>query len=620
MSGLNFPTYHHLSTLPRDERDALVISSRIVDGQTVVVSRYSEDIWFLHGQPTNRGRADTYINFLELPTCFRDIMRAVVFRYLRRGRKGGRTPSDRAVIKLVVDAKPFLKHIEVLGLRIFSEIGKDACLSYVEACRQHRVRGRPLKPATMSHRFAVVEALYELSHSIGEPFLEYPWPNDSFKRLAGGTGLGTGYRESSTPLIPDGVFSQVFQKAWEIVEQAPSLLNLRDAWLDELHKSGGESWNKDKRSNYLSKFLRRKNFPSDRDFTSSLLDIRVACYIVIASTSGCRNHELAFLQIGACYSTTSEDEFGVEETYHWMQSQSTKTGAGHTDWMIPEAATVAIKVMEQWAKPLQLQIDGEVEKRRAANPKDPQIEEALRHRNAVFLTSVPSKRGEVRTWTGAALNLALKTFVRKMSIKWKLSSHQFRRKFANYAARSQFGDLRYLKKHFKHWSIDMTLGYALNEAQEIALYAEIQDELDDLKVEVVGGWLQPNAQLSGGFGTNLMVWRGQHPVVMFKSHENMIRTLAQSTPIRSNLHSWCTADDDLCVGNDMERTRCTDCNNAVIERKHAPIYRGMCSHLQEVATKCGDIGRGGLQVIERDLNRCRKVLQDLGESVEAAND
>jgi hypothetical protein len=46
----------------------------------------------------------------------------------------------------------------------------------------------------------------------------------------------------------------------------------------------------------------------------------------------------------------------------------------------------------------------------------------------------------------------------------------------------------------------------------------------------------------------------------------------------------------------------------------------MCSHLQEVATKCGDIGRGGLQVIERDLNRCRKVLQDLGESVEAAND
>jgi hypothetical protein len=75
----------------------------------------------------------------------------------------------------------------------------------------------------------------------------------------------------------------------------------------------------------------------------------------------------------------------------------------------------------------------------------------------------------------------------------------------------------------------------------------------------------------------------------------MVRSLAESTPIRSNGHAWCTADDNLCVGNDMERTRCTDCSNAVIGAQHAPLYRGLHEHLKEV-TKCDDLGEGGLKL------------------------
>ncbi|MDB5935350.1 MAG: hypothetical protein JWQ01_2694 [Massilia sp.] len=51
----------------------------------------------------------------------------------------------------------------------------------------------------------------------------------------------------------------------------------------------------------------------------------------------------------------------------------------------------------------------------------------------------------------------------------------YKRLTACYAARSQFGDLRYLRDHFKHWSLDMTLGYAMNESQEMELYLEIQE-------------------------------------------------------------------------------------------------------------------------------------------------
>lgn len=45
--------------------------------------------------------------------------------------------------------------------------------------------------------------------------------------------------------------------------------------------------------------------------------------------------------------------------------------------------------------------------------------------------------------SGQMWNLALKAFARKCGLSWDLASHQFRRKFANYAARSQFGDLRH---------------------------------------------------------------------------------------------------------------------------------------------------------------------------------
>jgi hypothetical protein len=297
-----------------------------------------------------------------------------------------------------------------------------------------------------------------------------------------------------------------------------------------------------------------------------------------------------------------------------MRSQSTKTGAGQTEWMISEAAVTALRVMERWAKPYQDQISAEVEARRARNPRDPEIAEAMRHQTALFLGAEPRRGNQVRTLSGGAFSLALKAFAQSCGLQWTLASHQFRRKFANYAARSQFGDLRYLKEHFKHWSIEMTLGYAMNESQEMDLYAEIQEELDGIKTDVVESWLQPGARLGGGYGASIVAWRGSNPITMFRDHKHMVRSLAESTPIRSNGHAWCTADDDLCVGNDLEKTRCNSCSNAVIGLKHANIYRGLHDHLQEVAM-LQDIGEGGRRLVERDMKRCRSVLTALDQDV-----
>ncbi|WP_322039746.1 hypothetical protein [Burkholderia diffusa] len=296
-----------------------------------------------------------------------------------------------------------------------------------------------------------------------------------------------------------------------------------------------------------------------------------------------------------------------------MRSTSTKTGEGLTEWMIPEAAVTALRVMDRWSIPYQRALHREINTLRAKNRLDPRIAEAEEHLGAVFIGEDMAQEKQVRTLPSKQWNIQLRDFVSRCGLSWSIASHQFRRKFANYAARSQFGDLRYLKEHFKHWSMNMTLTYALNESQEMLLYFEIEDELDALKENVVSGWLNSTTRLSGGYGKALVDWRDrEQAITLFKDHAHMVRSIAQSTAIRSNGHAWCTADDNLCVGNTLERTRCADgCENSVIGPEHASIYQGLYDHLATLRTS-DDIGKGGRARVQRDLNRCANVLRSLG--------
>jgi integrase len=564
-----------------------------------------------------------FSDFSVVPARLCATMKAIVYRYLRRGREGKKAPSHRSVMKLLADARPFLQHVDRLGIGRLADVTPMVCALYVDACKQHRQPGysarpgAPLKGSSLSHRLAVVEALYELSQHTDDAMPSHPWPGTSFTHLAGKSGPGTGHRGGTTPLMPDEDFTALFQHAWAAIERGNWLLDLRDG-IDDIARRG-DSTSRSIRA-AQSRYLKEQGWSEGwRAFAKAVLELRAACYIAVASVSGCRNHELAFVQSGACYSmpvdTVAPSHGPSTEVYWWMRSQSTKTGEGHTEWMVPEAAVKALRLIERWARPYQAAIEAEIAARRAADPFDPEVAEAQRHARAVFLASLPLKGNQVRTLSAQMCNLSLKAFARMRGLTWDLASHQFRRKFANYAARSQFGDLRYLREHFKHWSLDMTLGYALNESQEIALYGEIENELRGIKTEVVDTWLRPGERLAGGYGRNIMAWRGTEPVTLFKSHAQMVRALSESTGIRSNGHAWCTAEDNQCVGNDIEPTRCTDCNHAVIGRRHAPLYRGLYDHLREVIGR-EDIGDGGRALVQRDLQRCRRVLVALGQDPE----
>ncbi len=600
--------------LPDTDRDALIISSTQVDGQWVILSRYGDSSWQLDGftsnVPANRRRVD----FSTVPPAFRAVMKAMLYRYMRRGRLGSVRPKGGMLRQFFSSVMPFLRHLETLKLDHLGAVTPLVCATYVAACKLHRQSNRadkPLSQGGLCNRFQAVEALHELSQFTDDPMPQHPWPETSAMTMTGLNGSGAHHLQAGkTPLIPDDVFCTLFEQAYGHVERGHQLLDLRDE-LAALETDRKDVW--------FTTIVGRKNRHLNtigwvgglRAFNKALCDLRTACYIVLASTSGCRHHELANLQIGA-HHQTHDNEGNV---YHWMRSRSDKTDVGIHNWMIPEAGVCTLRLMERWSAPFQALIGAEIVRRRRNNPHDPQIAEAQSQRHVLFLGMNSKEGNQVRTLSTMSLGASLKAFAKDCGLTWNLATHQFRRKFANYAAHSRFGDLRYLKEHYAHWSMDMTLGYAMDDSWgqqlDLELYDDVQAELEHIKVGVVDKWLG-DAPLAGGYGRALKRWqREPQNLLIFKDRSSMLKSIAESTAIRSNGHAWCTADNDACIGNTLERTRCGNCNNAVIGRNHTDIYQRLYDDLKGVLN-CQDIGEGGRQRVERDLNRCRDVLAQLG--------
>ncbi|QOC98159.1 integrase [Pseudomonas putida] len=596
------------------ERDALIISAAKVDGQWVILSRYGDSNWKLDGFTSNVPANRRRIDFKTVPQAFRAVLKAILYRYLRRGRLGSVRPKGGMLRQFFSSVMPFLRHLETLKLDHLGAVTPLVCATYITACKSYRQSSRsdrPLSQNGLCNRLQAVEALHELSQFTDDPMPQHPWPETSAMTMTGLNGSGAHRLQAGkTPLTPDDVFCSLFEHAYGHVERGHQLLDLRDALI---------ALETDQREICFTTIVGRKNRHLNttgwvgglRAFNKALSDLRTACYIVLASTSGCRHHELANLQIGA-HHHTRDDEGTV---YHWMRSRSDKTDVGTHNWMIPEVGVRTLRLMERWSAPYQALIGAEILRRRRSDPHDPQIAEAQSQRHVLFLGMNSKEGNQVRALSTMSLGTSLKAFAKDCGLTWNLATHQFRRKFANYAAHSRFGDLRYLKEHYAHWSMDMTLGYAMDDSWgqqlDLELYDDVQAELDQIKVDVVDEWLG-DSSLAGGYGRALKRWqREPQNLLIFKDRSSMLKSIAESTAIRSNGHAWCTADNDACMGNTIERTRCGNCNNAVIGRNHTGIYQRLYDDLKEVLN-CQDIGEGGRQRVERDLNRCREVLAQLG--------
>lgn len=135
--------------------------------------------------------------------------------------------------------------------------------------------------------------------------------------------------ERREEVIPDDVFSALFQVAWSTVEAANDLFSLQEK-IDAIGHSriGQHTYTI---GDAQRKYLQARGYEGSlRVLSRAMLDIRAACYIVVASLSGCRNHEIAYIRNNACRKIIDDEG----NPYWWMHSRSTKTGEGACEWLV----------------------------------------------------------------------------------------------------------------------------------------------------------------------------------------------------------------------------------------------------------------------------------------------
>jgi hypothetical protein len=480
------------------------------------------------------------------------------------------------------------------------------CINYANKQKEYaKKNGEKLSPKTLIHRFLVVELIHEISKKLNDvDIMQHPWPDSSATFLSGVTGVYS--KEAKTKIIPEDVLTRIFKEAVALLDQADQLLIVRNE-LENIASSH-------KNLSHVQVLVRQSRWLEKNGYSNKIkgqlkkqADLRTACIIITLTLTGCRAHELGYINNNSVYST--EDSDG--NCYLWMRSISTKTNIGETEWMIPKIVKRALEVAEILAKPLQQKIKNRIDQQFSNSFNDLKIHEQKRHQTAIFL-GYCSRGNTIRTLSGLAINSLINQFASACGIDWHFTGHQFRRTFAVAAAKSAYGDLRYLREHFKHWSLDMTALYALNEKQEEVLFDEVMEAIRNEKISIVEHWLDNDALITGGGSKSIIEFRKKSKVKTYKDRQTLASSISDLVHIRATGHGWCLADNAGCGGKGfVDKTRCVGCVNSVIDDRQIYIWQGIYAQ-QEELIQLNDIGISGKKRVERDLERCEKVLCDLG--------
>lgn len=573
--------------LPQNERDAVAVSTLNHGNSLVVLSRFGDAVWDLspYIPNANMGRSRKYLSWSGIPACFLNSAKAIVYRYWMVGIPGIGKPTATSVFSFFERLRRFLNWADQKGFNRLADIRPLHCIQYVEDCRV-----KCASPSSVTSFLLPVEALYSLREHSEDALTSHPWPETSAYMLASSMRNPSNAYVPITKIIPPEIVNILFQKAEAILDDADRMLNRR--------------------------FMEQITWTHHR-----FNPIRNACYFILGIITGCRNHELASIEVGAAKTTVQDGE-----QYHWLCGVSLKTHTGKTEWMMPQIGLRCVQVMERWSEPARKEIReqlAEMETSIAVMQSDlPKLKELLQERarlqalqNKLFL-AFGRHYSSVTSLGGESWNRHLRNFASDCGVDWNFHTHQLRRTFAAIAAHHVLGDLRYLRHHYKHWSIDMTALYALNEKQEQELFDEVLFAMREQKVAIIQHWLDDTTLITGGAAEPIKSFRQKHTLNSVKSRQVLAEETSDKVAIRATGHGWCLAVDTGCGGQGIyERTLCIDCKNGVIDDTHLPIWKGLFDQqveLQKVADQCGP---GGKLRIARDLAGAAKVLARLGVGV-----
>lgn len=585
-----------LKALPSGEGLEGIVTTDRADGVLYVLSRYEDPEWWLPKSNTPGSIRDSVrkLDFTRITgEQLRFEAKIIVARLIWREASLQNTSIKNAFNALV----PWLNWLNDQGISSQVKVTPLVAARYVQyihSSNSVKKPGKPLASKTKWTRLSAVEQCWQFLRDTPIAF-DHPWPESSATALSE-------YKKSNkvkTEIIPDDVLKTLFQHAESLLSRADTLLCHRDA----LVHFQPCSENRTDQSTEKTGFLKTRGWDLGlRILTKTLRDLRDGCFVIILATTGMRAHELGNIRRDEWYSEVRDGE-----RFYFLGSRSDKTYAGETSWLCPEIAIRAVKVLERLSEPLQAELEQALKEVKAFE----EYQEMTRLQGCsgcIGLTRSTAMQNRITVLSGAALIHRVRKFTKNLGMDWKLAPHQFRRTFANYVVHHKLGDLRYLRDHFKHWSLDMTVLYAMNEAQDLELYDEIYAAFDGKRQAIVGHWLEPDTPLSGGMAGHIRQMRSRSEEVRtYKDRKEMIGAISELVYLRSTGIAWCTND----TGVDCAGGQCEDCEHGCIDDSHKPFWEGL--YLQQIELRqIDDLDDSGSKTVERTMARCERVLTDLG--------
>lgn len=588
-----------LKALPNSEGLHGIVTTDWADGTLYVLSRYEDPEWWLSksretgNEPDSARKLDfTRINGEQLRVEAKNVMARVVWR-----EQALSNSSIRATFKTLVS---WLNWLHDQGISSHSQVTPLVTGRYVQHVQGLTSLRNPAKPLSSGWKFSlfsVVETCWQYLRDTPSGF-DHPWPDSTAGVLAGHKY----HCKAKTEIIPDDVLRPLFQKAESLLRQADQLLAHRDAVSAYQPLSKNRSYQGTEKTRFLST---RGWDQGSGSLNEALTELRNGCFVIILATTGIRAHELGNIRRSEWYSEVRDGD-----RFYFLGSRSDKTHAGETSWLCPEIAIQAVKVLERLSEPLQHELEsalGQAKKTGNLN----EISRLQSITGSVGLVKDAKKGNQLTRLSRHSLGVALRNFAKNLGLNWKLASHQFRRTFANYVVHNKLGDLRYLRDHFKHWSLDMTILYAMNEAQDMELYDEIYAAFDNKRQAIVGHWLEPNTPLSGGMAGHIRQMRSRTDNVRtYKDRKTMVEAISDLVYLRSTGIAWCTND----TGVDCAGGQCESCEHGCIDDSQKPFWEGLYRQQIELR-QIDDLTDSGQKTIERTMERCEKVLTDLGVDI-----
>jgi len=633
------------------QRTGLVISIR---SNGHVLSCYIDNIWDfapyldIKSRGLNKTKIDFSLlefndgSFLTDPQHSLLLAGAKEYLYVRLtvvNPMSGKPLSESSLIGLwQSNLRPILRWMVENGFRCFADISSEACLAFVafskESTRSEFNKNKggvdQLTADTLSLRFSVIESLWTFRGHLSDTLLEHPWPGHSAISLSGCSKFGG--RDTTTEQIPDRLMSKLVMGSLNYVSSGygERLLDCRDAYEEKSSIEG-----------HLTE-LGMVRYPQ---VLKEITKLRTACFVIISAFSGMRISEVLSLEMGCYYEHVGWD--GAD--YGWLKGTTYKLEEDPKpgEWMVPPVVQCAVNLatrvsaklrdtLENKISALDLKLHKAIYLDELSHNKDfDELNKLKQNRNALF---VINGKASINRLTDHSANYSLKALAKflelnvessdldqvrdkteiKVGMIWPLASHQFRKTFARYVARCILGDVRYLKEHYKHWSLDMTLGYAWNEDDLLdpTLVDEILDEHQDLQSDIVMGWvdLTRGQHLAGVGGDNIERSRERTKKLVATDPRAAARQISKGYFLRGLGHSWCTEKE--CRGKGIYSViECKACENRVIDESHKPMWYGIRQQQIELlhVDDCGDpMWQGAVE----SLRYAEQTLKSLGEEIE----